>query len=766
MKQKIEINKNDFFEGVSRYELTKNCMEYIEQVDGYEELHIFKTSRGKKKIVFFSQHSFLIEHLKQVISRIIEIVEDDNKILTNVDIFTTSVVSPTIQKQIDDLLTGVDLAAKTFDFGFIEKDEAFAALFPKEEARSQNEEISHVLYDYLASGNDSAFIKNSLKYTIILFAIYQHPGISVQELVKELKDNCPNLDSTIKQDISYLRLKNKIKKKDETKTLNGLELTYDECYKIECSVKEHQVSENAFLERFTCILKKYNLEDTDHWLCELKELYKQYYIWNFDDRPSNNYDTNERSNNALSEFKLKIKKNLSDEDKVDTCICELEQLCSSSSYLNRLTLSESFLSLYKNNKYDEYINDRINRIILDTPAFIYFMIVKSDLDLIPEFDFNDEKYDVIKSLTSFKDHSNNTEFYIPYDYVGEAYGEYQKALRLSVFDKIDNFPIEIQSANTFFNHYLAIKKQMQQCHEDTTHFHFEDYALKFGFPCISLDDMNLQYKTIEYIRTFADSLECDCIPMIKERYDGYDEVKKEYENTLKEKTESAVKADVRQSFYITLEAQKPENINADYYLATWDGTLSDLRDKVKKYSGVKRSYSVRKPNLLLNTLSLKSFKIKPEAISKGIFSYADTSYSLRERIQSIFDNILVPYFSGLMNRNAELPNAIIKMQQELLDNGHDGDSFFHNKYLPLEDIFFKIDKALLSNSCSHQDLRNFLSDSSNNEMLVKLFSSAFDSYKSGNPIDISSDICKAIKKAIAKEEEADSFEKHSYYLFK
>lgn len=749
---KYQINKNEFIGAVTEYELSQNCTKLLSKVADSEELHLYMTSRGRKKLVLITQHSFLYTQLRDYLSTIESMVDGDSSISDRFDVFTTTIVPPSTQKQIDDLLLSADLSAKIYDISFLEKEKMFTSIFPKVEKSKKDDEITNVLYDYLASGNDSAFIKKSLKYTIILFEIYQHPGISNHELEKVLKDKCPDIDSTITQDISYLRLKGKLKPKREMTCTNALELMPDENYKIEASIKEHQDCENTFLAKFGTIIEKYGLDDVNQWLDELRKLYKQYYVWNFDDKTSSYCDTSGRTKKALEAFTFKLKGILSDDEAVRNCVDELRNLCSSSPYLSRLALSESFLSLYKNNKYDEYINDRKNRVILDTPVFVYFMIFKSTVEQIPEEDLSDDRYDVIKSLIALREHSDNTEFYVPFDYVGEAYGEFQKALRLSVFDKISGFPIKIQSANTFFNHYLLVKEQRKKMGEDTSKFYFEDYATEFGFPCVRLDDMNLQYKTIDYIRTFADSLGCSCIPMIKERYEGFDDVKKDYELNLKTKTESAVRADVRQAFYITIEAQKPENMNADYYLATWDGTLSDLRDKVKEIAGVKRSFSVRKPNILLNTISLKSFKIKSDSISKDIFTYADTSYSLSEKIQGIFDNILVPYFSGLMNMNADLPNAIMKMQQDLLEESGEHDAITINNCLPLEDIFLKIDKSLMYNSCSHQDLRNFLSNSANNEMLVKLFESAFNSYKIGKPIDISSDICKAIKISIASEE--------------
>lgn len=750
---KYQIDKKELIDAVTKFELSQNCTELLSKADDCENIYIYKTSRGRKKLVFISQHPFLYNQLENCLSVITGIVDGDNYISDRIDVFTTTIVSPSTQRQIDELLIREDLNAKIFDVDFFEQDDILSSIFHNEEKNKQDEEITHVLYDYLATGNDSAFIKKSLKYTIILFEIYQHPGILMQELTKVLKEKCPDIDSTITQDISYLRIKGKLRPKREMSRINALELTPDEQYKIEGSIKEHQDCENTFLTKFEMIIEKYGLEDVKQWLDELRKLYKQYYVWNFDDKTSSYCDTSGRSKKALDAFTLNLKEVLNDDETVQNCVDEFRTLCSSSPYLSRLALSESFLSLYKNNKYDEYINDRKNRVILDTPVFVYFMILKSTVEQIPDEELSDERYDVVKSLIALRDHSDNTEFYIPFDYVGEAYGEFQKALRLSVFDKISGFPIKVQSANTFFNHYLLVKEQRQKMGEDISKFHFEDYATEFGFPCVRLDDMNLQYKTIDYIRTFADSLGCSCIPMIKERYESFDEVKKEYEQNLRTKTEPAVRADVRQAFYITMEAQKPENMNADYYLTTWDGTLSDLRDKVKDVVSVKRSFSVRRPNILLNTISLKSFKIKSESISKDIFTYADSSFSLSERIQSIFDNILVPYFSGLMNKNADLPNAIMKMQQELLEGGGEHDNITVNNRLPLEDIFLKIDKSLMSNSCSQQDLRNFLSDSKNNEMLFKLFATAFDSYKIGKPIDISPVICKAIKMSIATEDD-------------
>ena len=120
---KYQVNTKDLIDAVTKYELSQNCTELLSKADDCENLYIFRTSRGRKKLVFISQHSFLFNQLENCLSLLVGIVDGDNYISDRIDVFTTTIVSPSTQRQIDDLLISADLNAKIFDVDFLKQND-------------------------------------------------------------------------------------------------------------------------------------------------------------------------------------------------------------------------------------------------------------------------------------------------------------------------------------------------------------------------------------------------------------------------------------------------------------------------------------------------------------------------------------------------------------------------------------------------------------------------------------------------------------------
>ena len=744
MEDNKQYNMQDFESCVSRYVTKKLGYIFDEKNDGNLPVLVMKGKRNKR-IVIISQHKFLNIHIEKLQDVIDGILESEQPVSDTIDVFWNQAAAPSLVNKIEELGNKNQVSYKVYDLNFMKQQAEFQPLFDDYDDNHEEQDNSCALYEYLSMGNDSSFIKNSLNYSLILFAIYDSPNIVKRELAIKMKEKY-DCSVSLENDISYLRAKGKIKPASAMPNKDTLDLTEEERKRITESVDEFNEAEKSFVHNFFTIMKRYGIEDGVNLLNELKELYQKYYNWNLDENHSNTTGTSERTEKALDDFKSHINEVVKDESKTDDLIAEVKGLCSESPYLNRIALSNSFIGLYKSDKYKDYINDRKNFVFLDTPVFVYFVIAKSEINERYPNVFDDRLYDVVKELTDYKERQNNINFFIPYDYIGETVGEYQKALRLSVFDRMKGFPISIQTANTFFSYYQALKEMKSMNGEDTKEYWFEDFADEFMFPTTDTSNTKFQYEMSTYFSQYAEKLGCTPIGYITKRFKDFDEVKKDYEMKLNRKTEMAVKNDVRQSLYITEESAKPENMIVDYYLATYDNTLSKLRDIVKEATRMPRSYSVKRPEQLINALRLKRFDINPENVTNDIFAYADKSYSLSSKIRSLFDNVLTPYFSGCAKHNSALVNSLAKMQQQLLDNN---DSLNSDPRFPLEDIFLSIEKALTRNSCTIQDLSKYLCAEENNGFVTDLFSKAFDSYITRTPIDISEKICDEVKKMLA-----------------
>ena len=72
---KYQIDKKELIDAVTKFELSQNCTELLSKADDCENIYIYKTSRGRKKLVFISQHPFLYNQLENCLSVLTGIVD-------------------------------------------------------------------------------------------------------------------------------------------------------------------------------------------------------------------------------------------------------------------------------------------------------------------------------------------------------------------------------------------------------------------------------------------------------------------------------------------------------------------------------------------------------------------------------------------------------------------------------------------------------------------------------------------------------------------
>lgn len=250
------------------------------------------------------------------------------------------------------------------------------------------------------------------------------------------------------------------------------------------------------------------------------------------------------------------------------------------------------------------------------------------------------------------------------------------------------------------------------------------------------------------LKTFFNTLNCIPIDLISERYNTFDDIKLKYEkylgNNEKNKSIVAINADIRQSFYISTEVKS--NKSDDSYLVSWDNTLYHLRDIVKEELELTKSYGVYKPIELANKLAFRDFRINKESVSDEIFAYADSGYNVSEKIKSLFDNVLTPYFASSKNKNSRLVVSVLKMQQASQDGREETNDNTIDK-TNLERLFLSIVQKLDEYGCSKNDLTTFLSMEENNGFIIGLFEKAFKESNSSVYETISNLFCERLKES-------------------
>ncbi len=251
------------------------------------------------------------------------------------------------------------------------------------------------LYDLLANGKDSSDIKNSLLNSIIISIIYEKGPIGIAVLKEELESRLGKKFPDILHSVNTLKSEQRIIKVPENPELLILsELEYSNVKEI---LANSAKLEKEFCESFDRILSKYQIIYTQDILDELKKLYKYHYNNDINNSTPNDDSAYLKVFESFKKFLLSL---IDNKDNINLLIDEIKNLCSENNYLNKISASESFLSLYKSNQLEVYLNQKHKDIYLDTPAFVYLLC---DYYGIDRNDWDNPFYLSMKSLIRLKD---------------------------------------------------------------------------------------------------------------------------------------------------------------------------------------------------------------------------------------------------------------------------------------------------------------------------------------------------------------------------
>lgn len=744
-----DIDFEDIKNAIISYEKEErsNIFQNSLLIDGKEERNIllFKGER-KYKIVIISLHFFPDVEINSTIKKLTKIYNENKNLSDVVDYFSTQNIAKSIEEKMNNICyDNLEIHLNIYDRSRLAGLKAFSYLF-EDECSNISEYAQKAIYDYLASGTSSSEIKTSIFNTVILFEIYAWKEISIESLAELTYKKLGNKIGDINVAINTLKRKKKIA---PSKKGEKLTLTLEERQRISDVLKESNAIEKEFHKNFNDITQKYGIKNNEELFDKLVSLYKIYYQYDLD--KSSDLDSfSKTSHKIFTELKT-LASNIIMSGDVDEMVEEIKNLCKTNSYLNRISISSSFLSLYKSDNLEKYINNKVNYVFFDTTVFINFICVKSKYN--EEIDiWDDNNFRAVYNLVKCQDKNRSKiKFCIPYDYIIETVGEFQKALKIAWFEQT-SFPIQIQTANTFYNYYLYVKKQ-KELNGDDGSFCFIEFAKELGFTEIDPESQDFKQKTYSIFQYYAKVANFEIIPSLKESFILFDRVKSDYISYLKNnykhnKSTRAIEADVRQALYLT---ERSLSENDEYYLVSWDSSIRHLRDFIKELNTIYRSYAVYKPNFLVNALELKCFKINSECITDELFVYADKNYDITSKIRSLFDDVIFPLFMASHNTNSTLITQMLSLQKEFIEIDNTSYSS-SDKQLPLEEFFLDIINSLPDIPCSKTDLKDFLSSEENNEFVTTLFSQALKSLEENKPFDIVTPFADKLKLFIDKKD--------------
>lgn len=574
------------------------------------------------------------------------------------------------------------------------------------------DKATRTLYDLLANGKDSSDIKNSLVDSVIISILYEKAPIDSLGLKKELEKRLGKNIPDILHSVNSLKTDQRIiKSPDDHNLIQLSELEYRNVKEI---LAHSRKSEKDFCDSFAKILEKFQIDNNEEVLNRLKHLYKNNYSNDID----NNTQRDESSDFAIFEsFKKYLLNIIDDKENIDKLIQEISSLCSSNNYLNKISASESFLSLYKSNQLEQYLSQKHKDIYLDTPTFVYLLCSYYGVD---NNDWDNPFYRSMKSLIKLKDnYPDKISFYITQNYLGEVAGEIKKALVLSQFESYPCFNDMGGTRNTLFNYYEYLKHSELFDKEDNIE-NFKDFIYSLGLDNTNPNDSRFFKDANQFLSQVAENYDISMINWSQN--DKYAEFKVAYEKMLlansKNKSEMAICNDVNQVI-VSLEHDR----DTDCYLITWDTTIHLLRDKVlSEDEHLKYSYFfICNPAKLSNRIALENFNIDDSALTNDIFAYADKRYDISNRVKSLLE-IIAPFLKGDGSKKIFKKLGRIRKDQIELRGSEVGNEK-EEKGLPIEEIFM----LLIPNKDKEEEDKNimekfsiFMSSEENSDYIIDI----------------------------------------------
>lgn len=746
---KKDIKQQELLDAIKRYEKEVRNSDFVSNVPGTTNICRFKASRRDKLVIVLLDGAFSDRQV-DLLATAQRIVIADSTLSDNVDFYTTGVITEKRASELEIPLRQNGISVSFFDASKMEETEQFSTLLPEREELGIDNEVNPALFDYLAMSNDSSDIKNGFFYSLLLFEVYRNQPVTESEISERCQAKYGRKQADVAIALKALRQNGKI-----TQLRKGGEfsLSNREQRVLEKAVKDSNAQEAEFRNKLELLTVKNKLKDSELLFETLKKEYLSKYTLF-----SKNEDIGEEMEKSGADGEGSLQSLLAslDESQKETLMVDLKQLCDNNDYLDQYGLVHSFLDLFHSDRYEGYIAKKECWVYFDTPVLANYLCLKSGFQEDLEIEWNDGDFISVNDLIGYKEESGCTiRFIVPHDYLQEVVGEFKKALQFSWFEQFEELPIPVETANVFYNYFQVVKKFKQYSGDDMDAFTFEAFAKQLGFQDTNSESIYFFKKNMSSLRYFLDKMGCETLDKVEVDYSIFDIVKNKYywylHDKKKDKSDTAINADIRQSLYITEQQQISKGAGKEFYIVSWDNTLYFLRDEVKIEKEIAdKSYSIFKPGELAEKLAFRSFRINKDSVSNEVFTYANNSFNVSDKIKSLYDNILNPYFVSFGKSNGALVLAVLNMQKSSMEGAADGSS--RGEKTALENIFLSIISELPRHNCSSQNLKDFLADKGNNSQVIPVFTQAFSDYKKDGKANVADKVCEMVKAYVSKDE--------------
>lgn len=525
------------------------------------------------------------------------------------------------------------------------------SLNTKIEINSKNK----LLYDMFSTGSNVANIKYDFINSYIQYCLlYKDAGITeISDYVNEQLGS--KLSSrTIENQLGIQVKKNII-------TFHDGKYALTEEYKqkfLELKNISYSLEQNL-LHKIELCISKYDIQITSSVILnKILALYKAHYDSEIEELNSTKSSFEPKERKVYNELVKYIEKEGNISNAVPI-VKEILQITSESEYLNKISITSLFTSLFKSNKLEKYIEQTNRNVYLDTQILLQLVCV-----LYVDTEYDDTLYESVKYLMyQTREHHNKVQFHTTSNYIDEVANHLWDAYQLRRLLALPMIKDLGQSKNVFFNFYLYLQKNAIRYFEDFDEFIYDLLGDEFIIPNNRTDFIKEVYTRLIDILHFQ-NIEIHSLPF----YEDFGNLLREYEieisDSKNKKSKRARENDLACILYLSDEINHIDNITQLFdepYFITWDSSFYKVRNRFIKNYNYSYWY-IYTPIKFANRLSVMNLKLESKRITYDIISLAETNFKLSNDRISFIDT-LSSYFNKENINDWKLATKLTQMKQ-------------------------------------------------------------------------------------------------------
>jgi hypothetical protein len=487
------------------------------------------------------------------------------------------------------------------------------------------------LYDFISYNNGTSQIRTQIVHSFILHTLSNNGSeMSISEIQR-----ISNTHFNTEADISfYKNIVKELAKPDFNKIVisgvlnDKISLSDSERARINKLKDDLYYQEEMFSVEISGILKNYNIENKkDDVIKAITRLFELNY--NIDVREILNDGINAKDNvQNLKELSDYLKQIVPKGKNPETLLKELIVKSSENDFINKITAGQVFARVSNLPEIQEYLNQQVRVIYLDTNVLLYVMCYYYEDD--PEY--SNVYYQTIRELLKYQDTHSNIYLKTTSCYVSEVSYHLKEALQLIPFDEMGLFSKIGNSNNVFYKFYIFLKSNHNL---DKGVNCFGDFMRGFEHTEEDLD--NAKFFKYSY-GLVVDVLNHMGIEVVDLNHYVNEEVQEVVKNalTLNGKFKDSVPLANDTKMICHLADKNLHDVEPTFI--TWDNSFFDIRRKVSNRFKNHRMWHLFTPNKLLNHSKLLEFKIDSSNVTNEFLNIID-GVNLPEKTRDILDTV-------------------------------------------------------------------------------------------------------------------------------